>query len=1050
VTTCNDNNNNNFTAGQLFLAARIRAFPWWLGETHILDTVTKLPLILIMTTGVSTGKLVLLSLLGIAAALLGGAVLSLRLKVIHLTLQTGMKYSSLEERLVPVQNADGYENDQEYDRNDSPEPTFRRDEMHVSYKSTTIKASVPTASWDIKLWSTFPAPKGSSVKTSGEAFWRQVVAHLREWDVHLWPADPTDYHASLTAWQVRHPSDYYETVNRTRKISPYPRLALEMAAHAGHPMAQHYLAMAHASGIWPVPASPSEQSSNSHAEPLTEDLHVFEEWIPSAHGDHPQVTKSFLLWQMAAMAGNVEAAMALAYRFDHSLDDQRDSQTTCEDALPYYQAAADGIMDQLETSLQSRAKVVPPMDKHVLAQVHMHGGTSSQLDWNNKPDESKEALQFYHLKATTVPWSMKKSSSGKSKKAAKAAKREKRRRSEEDSEGIDVSAAYTLGHLYHHGLRGVEQNLTKSLEYYEIAGLNGHWESSGYACLFHLWGMGVQQDVHEALMYCRLGAPIGLDECRNRHRYITARSHKKDEEVDRTECDSNALNGLGLLHLMGVPGSIDVNMKAAEQYFALAKELGNADAHYNLAMMWLGWKTHYKTLDELEEGGVSNADPVSTNFPLHDGNDKRSSAERFALHMSKMGNDDTVFKGPNQEDVQNAMKLLAFASTKGHVQAKHRLGMIYAEGIRLQTSVLKYESVKKDCKKAKAMFQWVVENASPARSKRLKKAYQEYIGGNLDVSLRNYLAAAETGSNIAQVNAAFLLERGVCLGLGPADCAKASVRLWKAAAARGNAEACLRVGDFYYYGRLRGKKLPVGPFAWVQYLLYPERYLPVLLDGWSNIFMGVLKHYLAEERDEHDGTSLSTCSVDAEDGICSIESEVIEENHDDNLTESDLQMAAHYYQVAVEKHKSARANFNLGFMHQFGLGLKQDFPLAKRHYDLAVSGNAREAELAVQLALMAMNLHESIIRWKVVVEDWWYERSSPGVASSETDASIRPPKSLNNIAGQPVPGQSSVRRRTREEIIMSHLLDWSSFVIVGLVIIVIRILFILRGRQGRT
>ncbi|KAL3913630.1 MAG: hypothetical protein SGILL_006412 [Bacillariaceae sp.] len=756
------------------------------------------------------------------------------------------------------------------------------------------------------------------------------------------------------------------------------------------------------------------------------------------------------------MAGNVEAAMALAYRMDHNLDATRDSHTTCQDALPYYQAAADGILDQLETSLHSRAKVVPSMDKHVLAQVHMHGGTSSQLDWNNKPDESKEAMELYHLKATTVPWSVKKFTTSKkaessgSKLKKKSTKKGKRARSEDESEGIDVSAAYTLAHLYHHGQRGVEQNLTKSLEYYEIAGLNGHWESSGHACIFHLWGMGVQQDVHEALLYCRLGAPMGLDECRNRHRVIAT---KKSGDVDFTECDHNALNGLGLLHLLGVPGSIKVDLNQAEKYIALAKELGNADAHYNLAMMWLGWKTHFKTLDQLEEGGVSNVDP-SNAFPLPDNKKKKSAGERFALHISKFGGkDDTVFKGPNQEDVQNAMKLLAYAAGKGHVQAKHRLGMIYAEGVRLQTSMMKYESIKKDCKKARAMFQWVVEGASPSRAKRLKKAYKEYIAGNLEVSLRNYLAAAETGSNTAQVNAAFLLEQGVCLGLSPSDCAKASVRLWKAAAERGNAEACLRVGDFYYYGRLRGKQLPAGPFAWIQYLLYPERYLPVLLDDWSGKFRTIVQEYLNEENNEdvepssdESAASPSTCDAVSEDGVCLNENAFAGDDEHEDLEESDLQMAAHYYQEAVERHQSARANFNLGFMHQFGLGLKQDFPLAKRHYDLAVSGNAREAEMAVQIALMAMNLHESIIRWKVVAEEWWYDKTHVPRPSGDK---VTPPRAMDNGVGQPVPGgQGSSRRRTREEIIMAHLLDWSSFFIVGLTIIALRIMFIIFG-QGR-
>jgi TPR repeat protein len=863
-------------------------------------------------------------------------------------------------------------------------------------------------------------------------------------------------------------------------------LALQLAANAGHPTAQHYLANAHASGIWPVPAgnmleqSPSMLATSSHGQQqqqqlLVEDLHVFDEWIPTAHADHPQVAKSFLLWHMAAQAGNVEAAMALAYRLDHGMDGggkgrlSSASTGSCRDALPYYQAAADGIMDQLETSSQSRAKLVPPMDKHSLAQVHMHGGTSSQLDWNNKPDESKEALQFYHLKATTVPWSLSKSkkkidkstgddSGGDEKGQKRKKKLEKKEKWERDSEkatGIDISAAFTLAHLYHHGVRGVKQNLTKSLDYYVIAGTNGHWESSGHACIFYLWGIGVDQDVNEALRFCNMGAPLSLEECRYRHDMIVSQSHRKNENgggaESQVECDDNALNGLGLLHLLGIGNLLKVDVVAAEKYFQLAKELNNEDAAYNLGMMYLGWKTHFKNMLELKEDGVSvigeggSAVPIVGNVG---GKKKSTNTERFALHLSKLGNNE-VFKGPLQEDMAHAVKLLTFAANKGHVQAKHRLAMMYAEGITLQTSVLKYEAMKKDCAKAKGMFQWIVDNASPSRSKRLRRAYKEYIAGNLEVSLRNYLAAAETGSSVGQVNAAFLMERGVCLGMDAPSCAKASVRLWKVAAASGNPEACLRVGDFYYYGRLRGNKLPVGPFAWVQYFLYPERYLPILLRQWVSKFVASMQGENESEGTRRDDWNRLEPPVaqecDAESTSCKDAGHKHEEEST-AIADADLTMAAQYYQLAVEKHQSARANFNLGFMHQWGLGLKQDFPLAKRHYDLAVGGGFTEAELAVQIALMAMNGHEAFIRLKVMLEDWWYKRETT-ITDDEPTETDSPPRMGNPPSGAVPSPSKATAKKTREEIVMSHIFNWSSIVIIVLVVVVIQIMVMMKGRQ---
>lgn len=53
-------------------------------------------------------------------------------------------------------------------------------------------------------------------------------------------------------------------------------------------------------------------------------------------------------------------------------------------------------------------------------------------------------------------------------------------------------------------------------------------------------------------------------------------------------------------------------------------------------------------------------------------------------------------------------------------------------------------------------------------------------------------------------------------------------------------------------------------------------------------------------------------------------------------TPVDYEKAAFYYQAASEM-RSAQATFNLGYMHQYGLGLPRDLHLAKRNYDTTLS-----------------------------------------------------------------------------------------------------------------
>ena len=77
-------------------------------------------------------------------------------------------------------------------------------------------------------------------------------------------------------------------------------------------------------------------------------------------------------------------------------------------------------------------------------------------------------------------------------------------------------------------------------------------------------------------------------------------------------------------------------------------------------------------------------------------------------------------------------------------------------------------------------------------------------------------------------------------------------------------------------------------------------------------------------------------------------------------TSADQEKAAACYQAAAETLQSAQALWNLGWMHENGIGIEQDFHLAKRHYDLALETNPREAYLPVVLAL-----------YKLRFRSWW-------------------------------------------------------------------------------
>lgn len=75
--------------------------------------------------------------------------------------------------------------------------------------------------------------------------------------------------------------------------------------------------------------------------------------------------------------------------------------------------------------------------------------------------------------------------------------------------------------------------------------------------------------------------------------------------------------------------------------------------------------------------------------------------------------------------------------------------------------------------------------------------------------------------------------------------------------------------------------------------------------------------------------------------------------------------AAGYYQSAADTQFSALAMWNLGWMYENGVGVTQDFHLAKRHYDLALATNT-EAYFPVTLSLIKLRIrkfwHTTILR----------------------------------------------------------------------------------------
>ena len=87
----------------------------------------------------------------------------------------------------------------------------------------------------------------------------------------------------------------------------------------------------------------------------------------------------------------------------------------------------------------------------------------------------------------------------------------------------------------------------------------------------------------------------------------------------------------------------------------------------------------------------------------------------------------------------------------------------------------------------------------------------------------------------------------------------------------------------------------------------------------------------------------------------------------------DLEKAASCYQSAAEIHQSAQAAWNLGWMHENGVGVEQDFHLAARFYVQALDTNS-ESYLPVKLSLTKLHFR-----------DWWNQLTRGPVNSIQPE-----------------------------------------------------------------
>jgi SEL1 protein len=261
--------------------------------------------------------------------------------------------------------------------------------------------------------------------------------------------------------------------------------------------------------------------------------------------------------------------------------------------------------------------------------------------------------------------------------------------------------------------------------------------------------------------------------------------------------------------------------------------------------------------------------------------------------------------GWRNQEISSALHAYSTSAQLGNVLSQHRLAQMHNNGW----------GASRSCEAAVMGFKTVAERGE--WSLRLSEAHRHYSAGDSASALQLFSSLAALGYESAQFNAAYILFKSHCPAVSPFH-----PELLEAI----NAKKDFKEEE-------ESSLLPSNSVTALS---------PSVSEKWkkkssslSSIQEETKRKEAADHKYDCDARALSLFSLSAAQG-----------NSDSYVQIGDFyyyrlasfnqsrEISANYYQKAADLHNT-QAIFNLGLMHEIGDGVKQDFHLAKRYYDLA-------------------------------------------------------------------------------------------------------------------
>ncbi|RAL05280.1 ubiquitin ligase complex subunit HRD3 [Aspergillus ibericus CBS 121593] len=508
------------------------------------------------------------------------------------------------------------------------------------------------------------------------------------------------------------------------------------------------------------------------------------------------------------------------------------------------------------------------------------------------------------------------------------------------------TAQYMLGFMYATGVGGaVERDQAKALLYHTFAAEAGNTKSEMTLAYRHHAGIGAPRDCDQATYYYKKVADKAIEYFRSGppggHSMIPESYRWADEEGgvygEGASVSTNTVRD-------GSHSTTEASLEDVLEYLDLMSRKGELKATFSLGKMHYeggrglprNFRKSMNYFRQVTKKYWNKDGSVNPNHPI--GIEKL--AAKVAGHIGMM-----YLRGEGvEQNFATAQMWFKRGLANGDALCQHELGLMYLHGY----------GVTQDAFRAASYFKAAAEQDFPASETRLGALFLDQ--GDVPTATRYFELAARWGWMEAFYYLAELSNNGVgrkrhC-GMAASYYKMVAERAEVIHSSFGEANTAYENGD-------KERALIPAMMAAEQGYEHAQSNVAFLLDeqrsllALDTIVPGTKKSRPALLRNAALALIYWTRSAKQ----ANIDS--LLKMGDYYLTgmgiAEDAEKASTCYHTAAEVHYSAQAYWNLGWMHENGVAVDQDFHMAKRYYDLALE-TSTEAYLPVKLSLLKLRM----------------------------------------------------------------------------------------------